>query len=201
MVPNRCHLGHLEGWAREPAFFLVEPDGLPLGEGCSTVESGAEKIRALAEPIAADLGLEVLEVELLGSAPRQVLRVYLDSPSETRPVGVADCEAVSRRLGDVLEAHEAVRGRYMLEVSSPGVNRPLKKAEHFRRVVGGRVRVRLADPQDGVRNVLGRLTGFDGDLLTIETDDGRRWEIRLDQVQNANFEYEFPDKGRKRSAR
>jgi len=184
-----------------PAFFLVEPDGRSLDAGCSTVESGTERIRALAEPIAADLGLEVLEVELLGSAPRQILRVYLDSPSETRRVSVADCEAVSRRLGDVLEAHDAVRGRYMLEVSSPGVNRPLRRPEHFRRVVGKRVRVRLADPQDGVRNLIGRLVEFEGDRLSIETDDGCRREVRLGQVQKANFEYEFPEKGPKRRPR
>jgi ribosome maturation factor RimP len=166
------------------------------------VESGTERIRALAEPIAADLGLEILEIELLGSTPRQVLRVYLDSPSEERPVSVADCEAVSRRLGDVLEAHEAVRGRYMLEVSSPGINRPLTKPEHFRRVVGGRVRVRLREPHDGaVRNLVGRLAAFDSDQLAIETDDGRRWDVGFEQVQKANFEYEFPDKSPKRRAR
>jgi len=165
------------------------------------VESGTERIRALAEPVAADLGLEVLEIELLGSAPRQVLRVYLDSPSDARLVSVTDCEAVSRRLGDVLEAHDAMKGRYMLEVSSPGVNRPLKKPEHFRRVVGGRVRVRLRDAHDGARNVVGRLSAFDGEVLTIETDEGRRWDVRFDEVQKANFEYEFPDKGPKRRTR
>lgn len=165
------------------------------------MESGTDRIRALAEPIAADLGLEVLEIELLGGAPRQILRVYLDSPSETRKVSVADCEAVSRRLGDVLEAHDAVKGRYMLEVSSPGVNRALKKAEHFRRVVGGRVRLRLAEPIDGVLTMIGRLAEVDGEVLTIETDEGRRWHVRLGQVQRANFEYEFPQKGPKRRAR
>ena len=202
MVADRCHLGHLEGWAREPAFFLVEPDGLPLDAGCSTVESGTDRIRALTEPIAADLGLEVLEVELLGSAPRQVLRVYLDSPSDTRPVSVADCEAVSRRLGDVLEAHDAVRGRYMLEVSSPGVNRPLKKDLHFRRAVGARVRVRLIEPRDGnTRTLAGRLVEFDGGSLVIETDDARRWDVRLGEVEKANVEFEFPAKGLKRRVR
>lgn len=165
------------------------------------MDSGTERIRALAEPVAADLGLEVLEIELLGSAPRQVVRVYLDSPSEERSVSVADCEAVSRRLGDVLEAHDAVKGRYMLEVSSPGINRPLKKPEHFRRVVGGRVRLRLGEAHEGARNLVGRLTAFDGDLLAIETDDGRRWDVRFEEVQKANFEYEFPDKGPKRRAR
>lgn len=166
------------------------------------MESGTDRIRTLAEPIAADLGLEVLEVELLGSAPRQVLRVYLDSPSDTRPVSVADCEAVSRRLGDVLEAYDAVRGRYMLEVSSPGVNRPLRKDAHFRRAVGARVRVRLTGPREGnVRTLLGRLVEFDGAALVVETDDACRWNVRLEEVEKANLEFEFPDKSLKRRAR
>lgn len=158
------------------------------------MNSGTLKIRALAEPVAAELGLEVLEIELLGNAPRQVLRIYLDSPSEARPVTVADCEAVSRRLGDVFDACDAVAGRYMLEVSSPGVNRPLKKPEHFRRVVGGRVRVRVgaAAAKDGMRNIVGRLAAFEGETLTIETDDARRLDVALAEIEKANFEHEFP---------
>jgi len=157
---------------------------------------GTTRIRALAEPVAGELGLEVLDVELLGRAPRQVVRIYLDSPSEGRPVTVADCETVSRRMGDVLDAHEAVAGRYMLEVSSPGVNRPLKKAEHFRRVIGGRVRLRLIEAHEGTRTVVGRLETMDGDVLAILSDDGRRHQVRLDEVEKASFEYEFPTASR-----
>ena len=153
----------------------------------------AENIRALAEPVAAELGLEVLEIEVLGNAPRQVLRIYLDSCSQSRPVTVADCEAVSRRLGDVLDANDVVAGRYMLEVSSPGVNRPLRKADHFQRVIGGRVRIRTrtAAP-DGMRNAVGRLVAFDGQTLVLETDDARRIEVALEEIEKANFEHEFP---------
>ena len=154
----------------------------------------AENIRALAEPVAAELGLEVLEIELLGNAPRQVLRIYLDSCSQSRPVTVADCEAMSRRLGDVLEANDVVAGRYMLEVSSPGVNRPLKKADHFRRVIGGRVRIRMraGAAADGMRTAVGRLVAFDGRTLVVETDDARRLELALEEIEKANFEHEFP---------
>jgi ribosome maturation factor RimP len=161
-----------------------------------TVNAGTERIRALAEPIAAELGLEVLEVELLGKTPRQVLRIYLDSPSEGRPVTIGDCEAVSRRLGDALDAYEALAGRYMLEVSSPGIHRPLKKPEHFRRVLGGRVRLRLGTATDGMRNLVGRLIGFEGEHLTVEGDDGHRITVRLPDVEKANFEHEFPDTSR-----
>jgi ribosome maturation factor RimP len=127
------------------------------------LSSGTDRIRALAEPVAAELGLEVLDIELHGSAPRQVLRIYLDSPSQGS-VTVADCEAVSRRLGDVLDAHDALSGRYMLEVSSPGVK----------------------------RNIVGRLMSFDGQTLGIETDDGRRCDVAFEEMEKANFEHEFP---------
>jgi ribosome maturation factor RimP len=157
--------------------------------------TGAEKIRVLAEPVAGELGVEVLDVELLGSGTMHVVRITQDSPAE-RAVTVADCETVSRRLTDVLDASEPIGGRYMLEVSSPGVDRPLKKPEHFRRVVGGRVRLRLVEPHEGARNWSGRLTAFDGEILTVETEDGRRLEVALGAVEKANFEYEFPDKQR-----
>jgi ribosome maturation factor RimP len=161
------------------------------------MSSGTDKIRALAEPVTAELGLEVLDIELQGSAPRQVLRIYLDSCSQGRPVTVADCEAVSRRLGDVLDANDVVAGRYMLEVSSPGVNRPLKKADHFQRVIGGRVRVRMraGAAVDGMRNAVGRLVAFDGQTLVVETDDARRLEVALEEIEKANFEHEFPKIG------
>ena len=85
-----------------------------------------DEIWKLAEPIAGELGLEVLDVELAGSAStRRLLRIYLDNPAPDRGVSLADCETVSRRMGDALDAHDALPGSYMLEVSSPGLNRPL----------------------------------------------------------------------------
>jgi ribosome maturation factor RimP len=160
------------------------------------VDGGRDEILALIEPVAAELELEVLEVEFGGSASRRVLRIYLDSRVEGRAVTLADCEAVSRRIGDVLDAHDAVLGRYLLEVSSPGVDRPLRKPAHFERAVGQKVRVRLREPRDGTRTVLGRLERFEGGTLTITTDGGDRVEIRLGEVDRANLRFEFETKKR-----
>lgn len=168
--------------------------------------SETNRVLALAEPIAGEFGLEVLEVELKGSPPRRLLRVLLDSPTQGRGVTLDDCTAVSRRLGDVIEAHAAVGGGYLLEVSSPGVNRPLRKPEHFRRVLGKKVRVRFRHPVADRRGVLARLAEVDETRLRLECDDGETLEISFADVEKANLEYEFetpskPSPGGKRGKR
>lgn len=161
-----------------------------------------ETILALGRPVAADLGLELLDVELAGAGPRRLLRVTLDRPGGAVTVG--DCEAVSRRLGDVLDAHEAIPGRYMLEVSSPGLNRRLITPEHFRAAVGSRVRVRLRAAEDGHRaTLLGRLEGTEEDSLKIMTETREVLSVPWGEIERANVEYEFPNNqrrpGRRRS--
>jgi ribosome maturation factor RimP len=153
------------------------------------VESSTTKIWSLAEPIAQELGLELLEVEFAGGGQRHLVRIYLDSPDPDKSVSLVDCETMSRRLGDVLDAHEPVSGRYMLEVSSPGVNRPLKKREHFERVVGGRVRVRTTNGDGAKRRVLGRLRRMDGVEAEIEVDGGEIGRCALGDLDGASLEF------------
>lgn len=164
------------------------------------MRSEATKILTLAEPIAGEMGLEVLDIEFSGAASGRLIRIYLDNPASDRAVSVADCEALSRRMGDVLDAHETVAGHYMLEVSSPGVNRPLRKASHFEAVVGRRVRVRMNEPVDGKRTVVGSLVRFNDGRLCVKEDSGEVVETTLDNVERANFEFEFktPEKPGKR---
>jgi ribosome maturation factor RimP len=164
------------------------------------LRSEATKILTLAEPIAGEMGLEVLDIEFSGAASGRLIRIYLDNPASDRAVSVADCEALSRRMGDVLDAHETVAGHYMLEVSSPGVNRPLRKASHFEAVVGARVRVRMNEPVDGKRTVVGSLVRFNDGRLCVKEDSGEVVETTLDNVERANFEFEFktPEKPGKR---
>jgi ribosome maturation factor RimP len=154
--------------------------------------SRVSQIVAIAEPIAAERGLEILDVEIAGTAANQLVRVLLDSPDEDRRVGVDDCQAVSQRLGDGLEAYEVLRGRYMLEVSSPGVNKPLKRVEHFRRVLGRRVRVRArlgGGPEK--RTWLGRLEEVDDAGIRVADETGNAERIAFDDIEKANLEFEF----------
>ena len=155
------------------------------------MRSEVDKVLKLAEPIAGEFGLEVLEVELKGLPPRRLLRVLLDSSTPSRAVTLDDCATVSRRLGDVLEANEAVSGGYLLEVSSPGVNRPLRTPEHFRRVVGDRVRVRFREPCGGVRGLVAKLVSAEDGHLVLESESGTVTETTIDNVERANLEFEF----------
>ena len=151
------------------------------------------RILAIAEPIAAERGLEVLDIEMAGTASNPLVRVLLDSPDEARRVGTDDCQAVSQRLGDALDAYEAVSGGYMLEVSSPGLNRPLKRIEHFQRVLGRKVRVRVKAPGGDRRSFLGRLEAADETAVTVAVEGGEAVRIAFGQIEKANLEYEFDE--------
>jgi len=184
----------------QPAFFLVVSAPTPV-PGVESVALTSEEIRALAEPLAADLGLEILDVELLGGRGRRVLRITLERPEPGARVSIADCEAVSRRIGDVLDAYDAIEGHYLLEVTSPGVDRPLKTPRHFARAVGERVKVRLDRPIAGMDTVVGRLVGFEAEVLEIVDDGDTTWRVPLDTVVRANVEFEFPGRPRGRRGR
>lgn len=159
------------------------------------------RILAIAEPIAAERGLEILDIEIGGTASNPLVRVLLDSPDEARRVGVDDCQFVSRRLGDGLEADEVLKGGYMLEVSSPGVNRPLKTIEHFRRVLGRKVKVRMKLTEAGRRTVLGRLEEVDDTGLTVVEDSGEAVRVGLADIDKANLEFEFEQKPARKKRR
>lgn len=152
------------------------------------------RIREVAEPIAAERGLEILDVEIGGSASNPVVRVILDSADDQRRIGIDDCQDVSRRLGDGLDAYEVLRGRYMLEVSSPGVNKPLKRPVHFARVVGRKVRVRASTDDGAKRSWLGRLEEADDDGIVVREEGAEPVRIAFVDIEKANLEFEFEEK-------
>lgn len=114
-----------------------------------------EVTRALAEPIAAEHGCTVWDVDYVKEAGNWFLRVYLDKPEG---VSIADCEAVSRPLSDALDETDPIEGSYTLEVSSPGADRVLRKPEHFAAFLGSEVDVKLYRARDGKKDVTGTLT-------------------------------------------
>lgn len=120
-----------------------------------------------------DPAIELLAVQRIG---RDELRIFIDHPDG---VSLDHCEAVSNQLGEL-------RADYGLEVSSPGLDRPLTKPEHYARFAGQQVRLRLAAPIEGQRNFTGRIGALDGATVTIETDDGPV-EIPLDRVHRCNL--------------
>lgn len=151
-----------------------------------------QRIWAQVEPIALDEGLEVVDIEFQREGRGTTLRVYLDRAGG----GGIDLDSLtkfSREAGDVLDVHDLIPGRYNLEVSSPGVNRRLRVPEHFRRFIGQRVRLRLNEPLDGRRTLLGTLAAVEADGVVLD-DGARRDFCPFDRIAQANHEYDFGSK-------
>ena len=149
----------------------------------------AQRVWGLAEPAVTTAGLELVDVQYRPEGGRAVLRLLIDRP--TGGVTIDELARISRELGHVLDAHDAVPGRYHLECSSPGLNRPLVKPEHFRRAVGQRVYVRLRTPLDGRRQFHGVLAAAAGDAVTVDDADVGQRVLRLADIERANVEYDF----------
>ena len=148
-----------------------------------------QRVWELAEPLALTLGLELVEVQYRPEGGRMVLRLLLDRPGGG--VTLDDLARVSRQLGDVLDAHDAVPGRFYLECSSPGVNRPLLREAHFRRALGERVRVRTRDPIGDRRQFRGTLEAVTADGVTIRDPDAGTVFIEFNAIERANVDHDF----------
>lgn len=153
-----------------------------------------EKIREIAERVAADSGLEVVEVDLRGAGKARMLRITIDKPEG---VTHEDCANLSREVGTILDVEDVVPGAsYTLEVSSPGLDRRLLKPADYERFAGSQVKVLLRDPVDEQRHFEGRLEGLHDGRIAIEVpakkkDPPKRVEIDLTNVEKANLVPEF----------
>jgi ribosome maturation factor RimP len=147
-------------------------------------ETVAERVWEIAEPLVTHEGLEMVDVEFRRETRGMVLRLYLDREGG---ISLDDLARVSRQLGDLLDVHDAVPGAYTLEVSSPGINRRLRRPEHFRRYLGKRVRVRTAGPVAGRRGFFGTLQSVDSDGIVVD-EGGRSHVIRFIEIAQANYE-------------
>ncbi|MDR0381975.1 MAG: ribosome maturation factor RimP [Oscillospiraceae bacterium] len=122
-------------------------------------------VTALAEPVAAAAGCELWDVEFVREGGRAVLRVYIDRADG---VSTQHCEAVSRALDPLLDEADPIQGSYTLEVSSAGLERPLRRDSDFAKFIGRAVSVRLYAPRGGVREFVGTLSGHDGQTVTLD---------------------------------
>ncbi len=142
----------------------------------------------LVEPLVANEGLEVVDIDYQREGRGMVLRFYLDRVDGG--VTLDELTPMSRLLGDVVEAHDVIPGRYTLEVSSPGINRRLRRPKHFRAFLGKKVRVRTVEPTGGRRSFLGSLSTVGDEGIEVEVDEGLRF-FRFDEIAQANYEHEF----------
>jgi ribosome maturation factor RimP len=149
-----------------------------------------EKVRQLAAPLAAQEGLELVDVELGGGGGRQTLRLYIDRAGG---VSLEDCTAVSRALSTALDVEDPIQGAYDLEVSSPGLDRPLRTPEHFQKFSGSKVRVKTFAPLPECENrktFVGILKGYEDSAVVVDVD-GKVFRIPRSQVSKANVEPVF----------
>ncbi|HEY8530881.1 MAG TPA: ribosome maturation factor RimP [Limnochorda sp.] len=145
------------------------------------------QVEALAEPIAAACGVELVDVAYLSENGRWILRVSIDREGG---VTLDDCQRVSEILSDELDRVDPIPGSYSLEVSSPGLERPLKKPREFERFQGRLVRVRAYAPVEGSRTWEGRLIGLIDNDVVVETARGQV-RIPLDKVAKAHLVAEW----------
>ncbi|HEY8587835.1 MAG TPA: ribosome maturation factor RimP [Rhodanobacter sp.] len=140
--------------------------------------------------VLADLGLECLGVEFTPAHGQSTLRVYIDlldreaKDGERREVGIEDCESASRELSALLDVEDPIPGHYVLEVSSPGIDRPLFTAAQFARASGQEVKVLLKSPLDGRRRLRGKLASVAGTQIVLEAE-GKTFEFDHVQVESA----------------
>ncbi len=146
-----------------------------------------KRVADLLEPILDEMGFELVDVEYLSSYGKWVLRLYIDKETG---VTIDDCVRVSREIGDLIDVKEMVTHEYTLEVSSPGIDRPLRKEKDFVGAVGKKVKVRMIKPMNGRRSFTGYLKDFENGTLYVEMED-EPVALPWAEVDKANLVYEF----------
>jgi ribosome maturation factor RimP len=157
--------------------------------------SVVEAVRSAASRVAVGYGLEIFDVQFRREAPGMVLRIQIDRPGPAATaedcVSVEDCARVSRDLSAILDVEDIVPIAYTLEVSSPGLDRPLRHADDYRRFAGRLAKIVMREPVDGQGFFRGRLAGVDGDSMLIDAEDGKTHRVPIGVITRANLEVEF----------
>lgn len=151
------------------------------------IDGQTTRVRAVAEPVLNGLGYDLIALERTVEHGRKIVRLYIDRLGGGEPVGIDDCVAATRELSPVFDVAEVVEGRWELEVSSPGINRPLARREDFERFAGQRVAVRTFEKVGDRRNFLGTLLGMDGEDIRIDVD-GREHRVPFGEVMKAHLD-------------
>lgn len=146
-----------------------------------------QQLQAMLAPAVSALGYELWGLEYLTHGRQAVLRVFIDSPNG---IGVEDCAKVSRQLSAVLDVEDPIAVEYTLEVSSPGMDRPLFTAEQYERYRGEQIKIRLRAPFEGRRNFTGRLVGIEAEEVVIVVED-HEYLLPLEMIDKAEVVPQF----------
>ena len=157
-----------------------------------------ERVRALAGRVAGTYGLDIFDVQFRRESGGMVVRVRIDRPGPAgtadESVSIEDCARVSRDLSAILDVEDVVPTAYTLEVSSPGLDRPLRHADDYRRFSGRRAKLVMREAIDGQKFFKGQLGGVEQDevlVVIINGDDGRRHRVPIGVITRANLEVDF----------
>lgn len=144
-----------------------------------------DKLTQLLKPAVEGLGYELVGIEHLPMGKHTVLRVYIDSADG---ITVDDCSQVSHQVSGVLEVEEPIKGQFTLEVSSPGIDRPLFSFEQFKQFVGSKVKLKLYHAIEGKRKIVGLIDSVEGDdIIILDTDSDARFQLQIDDIDKANI--------------
>ncbi len=146
------------------------------------------QVRKIAARVAADAGLELVDAEWKGGAKRGVLQICIDKPEG---VTHGDCETVSRQLSAILDVEDLFPCSYNLEVSSPGLDRKLRKPADFERFAGRKATFRLRHPLAGARQLTARIAGHENGKVALETKDGAKAAVALEDIEQARLTVEI----------
>lgn len=158
-----------------------------------------ERVRAIAARVAQSHGLEIFDVQMRRESIGPVLRVVIDRPAPAgglpeppgEGVGIRDCQRISDDLSAVLDVEDVIDHRYTLEVSSPGLDRPLRDGVDYRRFAGRAAKIVLSAPVDGQMHFEGRLRGMDGDVVIVDDQGGHPHRVPLAQIARGRLDVEF----------
>ncbi|WP_440996934.1 ribosome maturation factor RimP [Arhodomonas sp. SL1] len=148
--------------------------------------AATEQLIGILAPVVESMGYEFVGVEFQGSGRGAVLRIYIDAADG---VGLEDCEAVSHQVSGVLDVEDPIPGEYNLEISSPGLDRPIFKVADYERFVGERVRLRVRGRHEGRRKFRGWLRGLRDDCVVVD-ENGEEALVPLEVIERANLELE-----------
>lgn len=143
-------------------------------------------IHDLIEPVVEGMGFELVGVEFDGH--QRVLRLYIDHPDG---IGLEACSKVSYQVSGVLDVEDPIPGRYQLEVSSPGMDRPLFKRAHFERFEGAVIRIQVVRPIEGRRRYKGTLSAIEGEEIVLTDEEGKVFRIPFSQIDRARLVPDF----------
>ena len=154
-----------------------------------------EQIRAIAERVARSRGLEIWDIQSRREASGHVIRVFIDRPGPAatpeESVSIEDCEQVNREIGTILDVEDPLPFTYTLEVSSPGLDRPLRDSGDYRRFTGRLAKVVVSEAVDNQKAFEGRLRGVEDEAVVLEAPNGRVHRLPLKLITRGRLEVEF----------